>query len=85
MKKNYSENEAQVVASQIGIKWEIVDFDLQQFTAGMNIETEHGMHDLETNITNDDPIMTGKIAWAHLKEINDYYDRLNIMEKEAEK
>lgn len=83
-KKTYSKNEAQDVASKIGINWDGVTFDLEQFTAGMNVEAEHGVHDPETNVTNDDPIITGKIAWAHLKEISDYYDRLEIMEKKAE-
>ncbi len=84
-KKHFSEEEARNAASKIGINWDMVDFDIQQFTAGMNTETEHGTHDPETNVTNDDPIMTGKIALAHLKEISDYYDRLEVMEKEAEK
>lgn len=84
-KKHFSKEEARDAASKIGINWDNVDFDLAQFTAGMNVETEHGARDLETNLTNDDPLMTGKIAWAHLKEISDYYDRLEIMEKEAEK
>ena len=84
-KRHYSQDEARDVASKIGINWDMVDFDLQQFAAGMNVEAEHGAYDPETNVTNDDPIMTGKIAWAHLKEISDYYDRLEIMEKEAEK
>lgn len=83
-KKHFSENEASEVAQTLRINWNLVDFNLQQFTAGMNVELEHGARDPETNVTNDDPIMTGKIAWAHLKEFGDYYDRLEIMEKEAE-
>lgn len=82
-KRIYNETEAQEVAAQIGIDWDKVDFDLRQFLMGMNVEAEHGAHDPETNVTNDDPIITGKIAWAHLKEIADYYDRLDVMEKEA--
>ncbi|MFH1667536.1 MAG: DUF5661 family protein [Candidatus Komeilibacteria bacterium] len=82
-KKKFSLEEAGEVANKIGINWDEVDFDLAQFTAGMNIESEHGASDPETNVTNDDPIITGKIAWVHLKEISDYYDRLDIMEKEA--
>jgi hypothetical protein len=39
----------------------------------------------ETNVTNDDPILTGKIALAHLNEFPDYYDRLETLEKEADK
>ncbi|MCA9374401.1 MAG: DUF5661 family protein [Candidatus Gracilibacteria bacterium] len=83
-KRQYTQDEAREVAAKIGIKWDVVDFDLAQFTTGMNVEAEHGAHDPETNVTNDDPIITGKIAWAHLKEISDYYDRLEVMEREAE-
>jgi hypothetical protein len=56
----------------------------EQFRMGLAVESEHGAHDPETNVTNDDLIMTGKIAWAHLKEIPDYYTRLAKMESEAE-
>lgn len=84
-KRHYSKDEARDTAFKIGISWDNVKFDLKQFTAGMNVEAEHGKNDLETNVTNDDPIITGKIAWAHLKEINDYYDRLALMEKTAKK
>jgi hypothetical protein len=84
-KKHYSEKEAKEVAFKIGINWDNVTFGIQQFTSGMNVEAEHGAFDPETNVTNDDPVITGKIAWAHLKEISDYYKRLDIMEKEAEK
>lgn len=83
--KKFTEAEASEVAKQIGLNFDQVDYDLAQFTAGMNVELEHGLVDPQTNVTNDDPIMTGKIAWAHLKEISDYYDRLEEMEKEAEK
>lgn len=50
----------------------------------MDVELEHGTIDPATNVTNDDPIMTGKIALAHLNEFPDYYDRLEEMEEEAE-
>ena len=83
-KRKFTEDEAREVAIKIGINWDEVAFDLAQFLAGMNVELEHGLFDPETNVTNDDPVMTGKIAWAHLKEISDYYDRLEIMENEAE-
>ena len=52
-------------------------FDAEQFHLGLNVELEHGSHDPETNVTGNDEMMTGKIAWAHLKEIPDYYTRLN--------
>ena len=51
---------------------------------GLEVELEHGLRDPETNVTNNDLILTGKIALAHLNEIPDYYTRLNKMEKEAE-
>jgi len=69
--KHYTTEEAKEVASTIGINWDTVKFDLEQFTNGMNVEAEHGKNDPETNVTNDDPIITGKIAWAHLKEFAD--------------
>jgi hypothetical protein len=50
----------------------------------MDVELEHGTVDPNTNVTNDDPLMTGKIALAHLNEIKDYYTRLDKMEREAE-
>jgi len=42
------------------------------------------LRDQHTNVTNDDPLMTGKIALAHLNEFPDYYDRLDVMEHEAD-
>lgn len=50
---------------------------------GLAVELGRGSHDPQTNVTNDDPVMTGHITPAHLKEIPDYYDRLEKMEKEA--
>jgi hypothetical protein len=75
--------EAQRVGDAIGVDWEI--FGLEQFRIGMDIEYEHGSHDPQTNVTNDDPILTGKIALAHMKEFPDYYERLLKMEEEAER
>jgi Protein of unknown function (DUF5661) len=65
----------------LGIRWET--FDLEQFRAGFVVELEHGTVNQTTNVTNDDPLMTGKIALAHLTEFPDYYTRLAKMEKEA--
>ena len=50
----------------------------------MDIELEHGLRDSSTNVTDDDPLITGKIALAHLNEFPDYYDRLEKLEDEAE-
>ncbi len=67
---------------RLGLDWAKVD--LEQFRRGLEVELEHGARDPETNVTNDDLILTGKIAWAHLKEIGDYYTRLDQLEAEAE-
>jgi len=82
-KKHFTTDEAQKVGEALGIDWS--KFDVEQFRMGINVELEHGTRDLNTNVTNDDPIMTGKIALAHLNEFPDYYTRLEKLEKEAEK
>ena len=61
----------------------VVAFDVEEFRAGMDVELEHGLHDPTTNVTGDDPHVTGKIARAHLNEFADYYTRLGRMEAEA--
>jgi hypothetical protein len=75
--------EARRVGDEIGVDWE--RFDLEQFRTGMDVEFEHGSHDPQTDVTHDDPIVTGKIALAHMKEFRDYYERLERMEAEAER
>ena len=83
MKKQFTKKEAQKIGEQIGINFS--ECDLEEFRIGLGIELEHGTVSLDTNVTDDDEIVTGKIAWAHLKEISDYYTRLLKMEKESEK
>jgi len=80
-KEQFTAEEAKAVGEELGIKWD--KFDVDQFRRGMDVELEHGTRDPRTNVTNDDPIMTGKIALAHLNEFPDYYDRLEEMEEEA--
>jgi Protein of unknown function (DUF5661) len=80
----FTEADARRIGSNIGIDWTSSRFDVEQFRLGLDIELEHGAHDPETNVTGDDPIVTGKIAWAHLKELPDYYTRLAAMEADAE-
>ena len=75
--------EARRVGDQIGVNWD--RFDLEQFRVGMDVEHEHGAHDPQTDVTGDDPVATGKIALAHMKEFPDYYERLERMEQEAER
>lgn len=79
----FTADEARRIGTEIGIDWAAVPFDAEQFRLGLEVELEHGAHDPETNVTGDDPILTGKIAWAHLKELSDYYTRLAAMEAEA--
>src|SRR5262245_49399624 len=74
--------EAKRVGDAIGVDW--TRFDLEQFRAGMDVEFEHGSHDPQTDVTGDDPIITGKIALAHMKEFPDYYERLERMESRSE-
>jgi len=81
-KKHYTAKEAKEVGDKLGITWK--KWDVEQFRMGMDVELEHGTVAPGTNVTDDDPIMTGKIALAHLNEIDDYYTRLYKMEKEAE-
>ena len=83
-KPHFSSEQAREVGKRIGIDWESAPFDVEQFRAGMDIELEHGTQDPATNVTEDDPIVTGKIALAHLNEFPDYYTRLEQMEAEAE-
>jgi hypothetical protein len=82
--KGFTSAEAQEIGTAIGIDWSAVPFTLEQFRMGLAVELEHGAHDPETDVTADDPLLTGKIAWAHLKELPDYYTRLAVMEAEAE-
>ena len=82
---SFTADEARRVGEQIGIDWSAAPFDVEQFRAGMDVELEHGLHDLLTNVTDDDPIVTGKIALAHLHEFPDYYTRLEQMEEQAKR
>jgi hypothetical protein len=80
---SFSAEEAQHIGEKVGIDWSSAPFDIEQFRMGMDVELEHGLHDLLTNVTDGDPVVTGKIALAHLKEFPDYYTRLARMEEEA--
>lgn len=80
--KKLNAQEAKEIGNDLGINWK--DIPLDEFTKGVNVEFEHGTRYPETNVTNDAKALTGKIAWAHLKEFSDYYTRLERMENEAE-
>jgi hypothetical protein len=82
-KKHFSTEEAKRIGEALGLDWN--KFDVEQFRMGMDVELEHGRIDSHTNVTNDDPMITGKIALAHLNEFPDYYIRLDKMEEEVKK
>ena len=75
--------EARRIGDEIGVDWS--RFDVEQFRAGLEVEFEHGSHDPQTDVTGDDPTLTGKIALAHMKEFPDYYERLERMEEQAKR
>ena len=77
-----SADHAKQVGAKLGIDWRKIDPD--QFRRGLEVELEHGARDAETNVTNDVMALTGKIAWAHLKELPDYYTRLDRLEAVAD-
>src|SRR6478735_4173982 len=83
VKTSFSKQEAAAIALLLGIDFKKSKFDLDEFWMGVNVELEHGKQSSQTNVTGDDPIITGKIALAHLNEFPDYYKRLKVLEKEA--
>jgi hypothetical protein len=82
---SFTAEEARRIGEQIGIDWSAAPFDVEQFRTGLDVELEHGGHDPQTNVTGDDPTITGKIALAHLNEFPDYYTRLEAMEEQAKR
>lgn len=81
--KRTTSDEAKRIGDSIGIDWST--YELEEFRRGMDVEFEHGSHDPQTDVTHDDPLITGKIALAHMKEFPDNYTRLDKMEAEAER
>ena len=82
VEKHFTIQEVKAIGEELGVDWKL--FDVEQFRMGMDVELEHGLVDPHTNVTDDDPLLTGKIALAHLNEFSDYYTRLYEMEEEAE-
>jgi hypothetical protein len=80
-KKVFTAEKAKEIGEKLGIDWS--KFDIEQFRMGMDVELEHGLRDAHTNVTDDDPLTTGKITLAHLNEYPDYYTRLDKMETGA--
>jgi hypothetical protein len=81
-RKTFSLEETKWIGDQLGINW--MKYDIEQLRMGLEVEMEHGIINPVTNVTNDDLMLTAKIAIAHLNELPDYYTRLIKMSKEAE-
>jgi hypothetical protein len=79
--KYFTTERAREIGEILGIDWS--HFNVEQFRMGMVVELEHGLDDPVTDVTGNDPVLTGKIALAHLNEFADYYTRLQKMEQEA--
>lgn len=63
---------------------EALEVSVEDFQRGLEIELEHGIGFSDANVTNNHPILTGKIVLAHLKETLDYYTRLEVAELEGD-
>jgi hypothetical protein len=74
--------EAQVIQQAVGA--ETAKISTEQFRQGLEVELEHGVTFPDANVTNNHPLLTGKIVLAHLKEMLDYYERLNVAEVEGD-
>jgi hypothetical protein len=74
--------DARNAAEIIRIDWVVVPFTLDDLRKGMDVELEHGTMIPQLNVTNDDPVLTAKIALAHLFEEPRYYDYLEFVEDE---
>src|SRR3989344_6236662 len=81
MKNQFTIDHARRVGNQLDIDWSQIN--IEQFLAGMNVELEHGLVHEKTNITNDNDLLTGKIALAHLNEDPEYYKKLEQDESEG--
>ena len=82
-RRSFTSDEAQAIATELGIDFGRLGCDLEQFRMGLDVELEHGSRTPETDVSGNDPIATGKIALAHLTEYPDYYTRLAILERDA--
>jgi hypothetical protein len=82
-RKSFTRDEALVIATQLGMDFKTLKYNVEQFRMGLGVELEHGPVSPATNVTGDDALLTGKIALAHLNEFPDYYTRLEVLEHDA--
>ena len=69
----YTIEQIKDAAKSLGIVFD--KFSLDDLVTGINIELEHGTSNSLTNVTNDNLIITMKIALAHLNEFPNYYNK----------
>lgn len=74
--------EAKIILSSVNT--EKMSVPLEEFRRGLEVELEHGTRFADANVTNNHPLLTGKIVLAHLKEMMDYYERLEVAELEGD-
>ncbi|MGO9118099.1 MAG: DUF5661 family protein [Desulfomonilaceae bacterium] len=74
--------EAQIIRNSVGA--EATQITADEFRCGLEVELEHGLQFPDANVTNNHPLLTGKIVLAHLKETLDYYSRLEVVELEGD-
>ena len=74
--------EARTIQAEVG--GETGQIPVEEFQMGLEVELEHGLSFPDANVTNNHPILTGKIVLAHLKEMLDYYLRLEVAELEGD-
>ena len=77
-----SSDEAKRILSEINV--EEMNIDVDEFRRGLEVELEHGLRFKDANVTNNHPILTGKIVLAHLKESSYYYKLLDVAELEGD-
>jgi len=82
-KRYFTKDQARAIATKLGIDFKALGCDLEQFRLGLGVELEHGPRNPESDVSGDDPLVTGRIALAHLTEFPDYYTRLAVLEREA--
>ncbi len=81
-KAEVTDEEARRIQAEVG--GETSELTTAQFRQGLEVELEHGVAFPDANVTNNHPLLTGRIVLAHLKEMLDYYDRLNVAELEGD-
>ena len=81
-KPKVQSEEARSILSALNVG--TMNIELDDFRQGLEVELEHGIRFTEANVTNNHPVLTGKIVLAHLKESLDYYKRLEVAEIEGD-